>query len=310
MPAKKLLWPDDVIVPSSRDGLEARLGGNERYFVSGSLLSAMPDLLTKHRTALTRYILDNAGEDPVELMTWNIKQILRQPPVPMKQKFDRLLRTLVRSASSHHSRLFISEAEEPHGLMRLTGVSSVAELRTLLHHAAQEKLLDLEFSTSGTRVSVNLRAFFYVEDLERPNAESTSGFVAMWFSSEMSPAYTDGIRPAIEENGYTAVRIDDREHNNKIDDEIISEIRRARFVVADFSCGDTGARGGVYFEAGFALGLGIPVIWCVRSSDLERVHFDTRQFNHIVWDDPEDLRNKLRHRIGATIGQAVAPPSS
>ena len=48
-------------------------------------------------------------------------------------------------------------------------------------------------------------------------------------------------------------------------DRILAEIRKSKFVVADFtSCGECiacdkcehiGARGGVYFEAGFALGL-------------------------------------------------------
>ena len=42
---------------------------------------------------------------------------------------------------------------------------------------------------------------------------------------------------------------------NKIDDEIVAEIRRSKFIIADFSHGSDGARGGVYFEAGFAHGL-------------------------------------------------------
>ena len=38
----------------------------------------------------------------------------------------------------------------------------------------------------------------------------------------------------------------DHEHINRIGDEIISQIRRSKFLIADF----TGHRGGVYFEAG------------------------------------------------------------
>ncbi|NLX04503.1 MAG: hypothetical protein GXY33_05100 [Phycisphaerae bacterium] len=33
----------------------------------------------------------------------------------------------------------------------------------------------------------------------------------------------------------------------------------------------------------------------------DQVHFDTRQYNHIVYEDAEDLRVKLRNRIAATI---------
>ena len=66
-------------------------------------------------------------------------------------------------------------------------------------------------------------------------------------------------------------------------------------VVADF----TGGRGGVYYEAGYAQGLGIPVVWTCRQDyfDKEGVHFDTQQYNHIVWDDPADLREKLKNRL-------------
>ena len=55
---------------------------------------------------------------------------------------------------------------------------------------------------------------------------------------------------------------------NSIDDEIIAEIRRSWFVVADFTCGTVPhegkevaiPRGGVYYEAGFAQGLNVPLI--------------------------------------------------
>lgn len=88
------------------------------------------------------------------------------------------------------------------------------------------------------------------------------------------------------------------EHNEKIDDTIVAEIKRSGLMVADF----TGHRGGVYFEAGLARGLGIPVIWTCHADDLEDLHFDTRQFNHIEWKTPKDLREKLELRILATVG--------
>ena len=140
----------------------------------------------------------------------------------------------------------------------------------------------------------------------------SQAFVAMWFSPIMNDVYVEGFERGIAEAGYDAVRIDRKEHNNKIDDEIIAEIRRSKFVVADFTSelldhptsGEITnvARGGVYFEAGFAKGLGKDVIWTVREDVLPFVHFDTRQFAHIVWKDTADLRNKLALRISATLG--------
>lgn len=99
------------------------------------------------------------------------------------------------------------------------------------------------------------------------------------------------------------MRIDRKLDVVKIDDEIIAEIRRSRFLVADFTHEKAGARGGVYFEAGFAFGLGIPVIYTCREDAIDKIHFDTRQYHHTAWKDSADLRDKLEKRILAVIGE-------
>jgi hypothetical protein len=132
--------------------------------------------------------------------------------------------------------------------------------------------------------------------------DSSQAFVAMWFNTQMDDAYVNGLLPAITRSGYKSVRIDKKEHNNKIDDEIVAEIRKSRFLIADFTCEPEKARGGVYYEAGFAHGLGIPVIWTCREDSFAYVHFDTRQYAHIVWKHPADLFEQLKNRIGATVG--------
>lgn len=145
---------------------------------------------------------------------------------------------------------------------------------------------------------------------ERLAASADQAFVAMWFADETNEAFEKGIEPGLAEVGFRAFRIDRKEHANKIDDEIVAEIRRSRFLVADFTCGTTNsagvetaiARGGVYYEAGLAQGLGLPVIWTVRQDQVGLVHFDTRQFNHITWSTPEELQEKLARRVAAVIG--------
>lgn len=74
-----------------------------------------------------------------------------------------------------------------------------------------------------------------------------------------------------------------------------------KFVLADF----TGHRGGVYYEAGFAQGLGLDVIWTCRSDHVEELHFDIRQYNCITWDqtDLNNFRQKIRNRIEAVFGE-------
>ena len=126
----------------------------------------------------------------------------------------------------------------------------------------------------------------------------------MWFDTSLDEVWDNAIKPGIEDAGYEAIRIDRKEHVNKIDDEIIAELRRARFVVADFTQGNDGPRGGVYYEAGFAHGRDVPVIFTCRKDAIEKVHFDTRQYNHIVWEAEklDKFRDRLTKRIGAVIG--------
>ena len=150
--------------------------------------------------------------------------------------------------------------------------------------------------------SVTVDGYSFLEE-QRSAPAPSQAFVAMWFDPSMDYVYAEGIKLAIEHAGYEPLRIDRREHINKIDDEVIRELRRSWFVVADFTSGDSGARGSVYYEAGFARGLGIPVIGTCRSDQINKIHFDTRQYAHIPWCNPSELRHALEARIGAVIGE-------
>ena len=56
---------------------------------------------------------------------------------------------------------------------------------------------------------------------------------------------------------------------------------------------------GAYFEEGYAMGLGKPVIQlCKKNVDL---HFDIAQKNNIIWDNESDIPLRLKNRIIATI---------
>lgn len=124
-------------------------------------------------------------------------------------------------------------------------------------------------------------------------------FVAMWFDPSLQQIYDMAIQPAIREAGYKSIRIDREQHANRIDDEIIGRIKGSRFMVADF----TGQRQGVYFEAGFMLGLGRTVIWMCRKGELAEVHFDARQYNYIDYENAAEAKKRLYDRIVAIEGE-------
>jgi hypothetical protein len=136
-----------------------------------------------------------------------------------------------------------------------------------------------------------------LEELSEPGNSSATGFVAMNFDRTMNDAWTNGFEPAIHASGFSALRISDKDYVGGITDQIMAEIRRARFVVADY----TGQKAGVYFEAGFALGLGLIVIPTCREDEVSKLHFDIKHLNTLLWSDPGQLADKLAKRIRAVV---------
>ena len=152
------------------------------------------------------------------------------------------------------------------------------------------------------KFEITASGWAFLEEHERPAAISDQVFVAMSFAEDLKSAWEVGIFPALEKAGDRPYRIDAEPHIDRIDTKIITEIKNSRFLVADVTL----QRPGVYFEAGYALGLGLPVFWCVRHDDLKNVHFDTRQYNHIVWEDERHLAEQLHLFVTAIIGKGAA----
>ncbi|UFH96734.1 nucleoside 2-deoxyribosyltransferase [Bacillus toyonensis] len=177
--------------------------------------------------------------------------------------------------------------------------NNLEEMGYIIKQLEQDELIEVQKSTdSPAYITVTVKGWNRIAELEKGREVDTKqAFVAMAFSPEMDGPYKNAITKAIIEAGYQPIRIDEVEHNNDITDEIIVKIRQSKFVIADF----TGHRGGVYFEAGYALGLGKTVIWTCRDDEFKNIHFDTRQFSHIKWSTEDELYRKLLNRIKATI---------
>ncbi len=145
------------------------------------------------------------------------------------------------------------------------------------------------------------------EEIEHvPTLDSPYAFVAMSYAKDskygplLAEAYEQVIMVAVEQDaGYEAIRVDQQQFLGDIVFEIVARIRESRFVVADV----TEHKNGVYFEAGYAMGVGLPVIWTCHKDDMSQAHFDTSHMNHIVWDGVAALRSALATRILATIGR-------
>ena len=187
--------------------------------------------------------------------------------------------------------------------MAISESAAFEELLYLLNFLDEVRWIELSNLGDGI-VACTLTVVGYRQiATQEINLSSDQVFVAMWFDDSMEEAYEKGIYPAIKRTGYNPFRIDKKPDVDKIDDEIIGEIRRSRFLVADFTYGEKGIRGGVYYEAGFALGLDLEVIRSCRADQIADLHFDVNHHYHIAWNTPEELREGLERRILALVGE-------
>jgi hypothetical protein len=231
----------------------------------------------------------------IEILSTNIEQLLKSlPQFSPPEKLDNLLQQMAEMtpALGEYTQ-FDREVDYP-----LLVVSGQSEVDYLIQELLRRDYLD------GTLdgVSLTMRGWEHLEEIKQRGRASSRCFVAMWFDESMKGIYDEAIEPAVRAAGYDPLRIDKLEHVNRIDDEIIGQIKRSRFMVADF----TGQRHGVYFEAGLMLGLGRTVIWMCRKGALTEnggLHFDVRQFNFIAYESTAEANKRLYDRILAVEGE-------
>jgi len=224
----------------------------------------------------------------------NIRYSASIPNGPLEQ-IDKLLLAAERHTTKLTSTLRFVKNDYP--LAYVKNFDDFVYLTNYLDQIGYTQFYSVGSSQANFRLS--MLAWKRISELHQTEIKSDQAFVAMNFHESTDAAWEQGIKPALEETGYQPLRIDQTEHNNKIDDEIIAGIRKSGLMIADF----TNHRPNVYYEAGFALGLGIPVIWTCHKDQIEQAHFDTRQYSYIEWDTPEELKQKLINRIEATISK-------
>ena len=287
---------DAFRVRSPRAGGEYRITG-----IAATIINAgNVDAATKAR--LTTALIDRRrdGDDAPDVDSHLLEEAEKAVALTPEARAKRLLRYIVDRESSSPDQPVSLETEDP-GALAYSESWTANQLQVLTKHLVQEQLLYVGMRTlDSTSYTVTVRGH---NTLGKAAARETKqAFVAMWFNSEMSDAYEYGIEPAIRDAGFVPMRIDEKKDANRIDDDIIAEIKKSHFVVADMTHGTDGVRGSVYYEAGFAHGHELDVIYCCRQDCIDGLPFDTRQYHHIVWETPEELRRELTERIRARVG--------
>lgn len=216
-----------------------------------------------------------------------IEQILRQRDKTIREKFDAYIKTFYQYKSLPNMRdlnqfnhCYIFDQQEMNRIV--------------------SKIMENNYTTYyGDYYTLSFDGIEYAEQLDAPNQNSNKIFMAFWFDLEIQSIFDDIVKPAIDEVGFLAERVSSSTTNleNKISDEIIGMIKSSRAVIAD--C--TGNRTAVYYEAGYAMGMKIPVIWTCKADQVGDICFDVSQHPFILWSTPEDLAEKVVKRLKAIL---------
>lgn len=173
----------------------------------------------------------------------------------------------------------------------------VDEIRYMLNYLEKSNLIAFQAaSTTKDNTTIYLTPLGYqrVDELQKNSSYGRSVLVAMKFGDD-TKKLREAIRKGISDANYYAIFIDEVQHNDFITPELLKHIKDSKFVVVDLTHQNNGA----YFEEGYAMGLGKQVIQlCKKDVSL---HFDIAQKNTIMWENEDDISERLTNRIRATI---------
>lgn len=134
------------------------------------------------------------------------------------------------------------------------------------------------------------------ESLDKGEYGGGGGFIAMQFGDErLDELVREVISPALKGAGFQLNRVDDNMRSGIIDNIIREDIKSADFVLAELTHSNLGA----YWEAGYAEGLGKPVIYLCEKRVFEneeiRPHFDVNHRTTVIWsyEEPEEMLSVL-----------------
>lgn len=285
---------DSTIIDCHRCGL---------FEVTNSLLSSLPRKLegNESRRAVLSHAMHRMRRDsgkPVVLTTDIVKRLPDMKlPSPTEQAETLILRLGEKSAASEYHNVMTPDYGSAIGAIGHEGLKFIVE------HLVSEGVLQ-----RGPRSGVSLiarltfKGWQRFDELKRGKAAGMKAFMAMKFNEpELDRVFNEAFVPAAAEAGFRLAKLDDEPRAGLIDDRMRTEIRTSRFVIADLTHQNAGA----YWEAGFAEGLGKPVIYTCGSKEFRDrgTHFDTNHHHTVQWsvENIEQASKLLKATIRATL---------
>lgn len=245
------------------------------------------------------------GEEPVLLTDDIVTGIIKQSPPSPAEQADKFILWLGSSGRPPGAIVHAQPSEHQF----IIGATTPDGFELVVYDLLDKKLLKgLKCNAPGrcgeADVALSMDGWRYYEKLRRGTVDSRKAFMAMEYNKQPLEEIVNSVfRDAVRQTGFDLFVLRDRPVAGLIDNRLRAEIRTARFLIADLTHKNPGA----YWEAGYAEGLGKPVIYTCAKKTFEdpehRPHFNTNHHQTVLWDsgEPETIAKELKSTIRATL---------
>jgi hypothetical protein len=277
------------------------------FVLSGTLFTILPHILQDNKDASAKIshairTMQNINKG-AELNTDTVNEILKRPLPTIREQADLLIRWIAENVEGPGETILV----EPEKHRSIIGAKSDEGFGLILRYLfdadlVEGNLIDAMSAPGKGLVTPSFKGWDYYEQLRRGAASYRKAFIAMKFGDPVLELFmADIFKPSAKKAGFELFRLDDTPKAGLIDDRLRVEIQSSDFLIADLTHDNPGA----YWEAGYAEGLGKPVIYtCEKEKfEKEKTHFDTNHHLTITWDkdSPEKAGENLKATIRATL---------
>ena len=200
----------------------------------------------------------------------------------------------------------VSIAPETH--MGIIGAKTPAGFELVVNHLFEEELVTGHlYNTMGSHgeadVTLSFKGWEHYENLREGTGKYRKAFMAMQFGeAKLEKVFKEEFKPSAKQAGFDLFALNEINYTGLVDNRIRVEIQASDFLIADLSHDNNGA----YWEAGYAEGLGKPVIYTCEKHKFESdktTHFDTNHHLTISWDETDISKagEQLKATIRATL---------
>lgn len=283
---------------------------NAVEFNNNQITNINPQKTAEELTAALRYYIYhkalawNKQDKDANLTHEEITQVLKKCYIPKIPKRKELIIEYIGDNTGIGFGIDINEyVQEKHALKlkAFSGCINDADLFMLAESLYNNQYLSLnlkQMKIFNHGLYLTELGWQVYEQIKSSKTNNKQAFMAMSFGSEKDGSdktqrnfFEETLKPAIAATGFSISRVDDNFRAGLIDNTLLDDISSARFMVADLTHGNQG----VYWEAGYAEALEIPVIYICQKD--AKPHFDVRNRNTIIFSDNKDLKNKLQKAI-------------